>query len=42
MPRVNVLDEILRIAAFAAGSLLAVLLLCEFILKPIWHVILMR
>lgn len=42
MPRINVLDEILRMAAFAAGSLLAVLLLCEYVLKPIWHIILMR
>jgi hypothetical protein len=39
MFKLRILDEILKMAAFSAGSVMAVLLLCEYILKPLWHII---
>lgn len=42
MIKLRVFDEIIKMAGFGFISLLAVLLLCEFILKPLWHLILLR
>jgi hypothetical protein len=42
MFRLRVLEEIVKMAGFGAASLIAVLLLCEYVLKPLWHLILIR
>lgn len=39
MVRIKIANDLLRMVLFAAASLLAVLLICEFILRPLWHIL---
>ena len=42
MFKIRILDEIVRGGAFVAASLVAVLIICEYVLKPLWHLIQIR
>lgn len=41
-PNAGYLDEIIKIIAMSAVSVFGAVVLCEYILKPIWHIIRMK
>ena len=40
MFRLKLLDELLKIAATVAMAIVTGFALCEYILKPLWHIVL--